>query len=435
MSMLNSRKNTEIDECVPYLSNLSKYAESARDEIRENNFLKEKINQIKEMLNVIKRIINNNIIINNKETQKNKKNEIIKVISNANENINVTNSKLKEEIILLNQKIAKSYDSLEANTASLLNELSKKKEDQFLLENQLILTDNILFKRQQDFNSMNLIQEITRDVFVIDMNTSEKLFDNLSYFYQAKLTKVLKQQNYDKSRIILLNNRIEELKSEINKLRNTQRKLKGITMDIQNNTEQKEILDFNFDDFDFDISSSSLSLENIVTNRSADLDIKSTSTKKYHKTKSLCLENIQMATPTHLNKENNNHIHIDKVKPIPKLNLKQIAFNKSKIKIDLKEKSNSSFFSKDDSSKNSNSFHKKTPKLKKEDNNSNTNSNDNTKTAQEETKNDPIISKIIYLNQQIHILKRKIKTNKKIIKSFKKYYKKVIEYYGEKVFA
>ena len=112
MSMLNSQKNTEIDECVPYLSNLSKYAESARDEIRENNFLKEKINQIKEMLNVIKRIINNNIIINNKETQKNKKNEIIKVISNANENINVSNSKLKEKIILLNQKKEKSNDTL-----------------------------------------------------------------------------------------------------------------------------------------------------------------------------------------------------------------------------------------------------------------------------------------------------------------------------------
>lgn len=435
MSMLNSQKNTEIDECVPYLSNLSKYAESARDEIRENNFLKEKINQIKEMLNVIKRIINNNIIINNKETQKNKKNEIIKVISNANENINVSNSKLKEEIILLNQKIAKSYDSLEANTASLLNELSKKKEDQFLLENQLILADNILFKRQQDFNSMNLIQEITRDVFVTDTNTSEKLFDSLSYFYQAKLTKVLKQQNFNKSRIILLNNRIEELKSEINKLRNTQRKLKGITMDIQNNTEQKEILDFNFDDFDFDISSTSLSLENIVTNRSADLDFKSTATKKYHKPKSLCLENIQMATPTHLNKENNNNI--DKVKPIPKLNLKQIAFNKSKIKIDLKEKSNSSFFSKDDSSKNNNSIHEKSLKLKKEDNNSNSNSNTNSNDSAnlDKDKKDPIISKIIYLNQQIHILKRKIKTNKKIIKSFKKYYKKVIEYYGEKVFA
>ena len=53
MSMLNSRKNTEIDKCVPYLSNLSKYAESARDEIRENNFLKEKINQIKEIIKVI----------------------------------------------------------------------------------------------------------------------------------------------------------------------------------------------------------------------------------------------------------------------------------------------------------------------------------------------------------------------------------------------
>ena len=91
---------------------------------------------------------------------------------------------------------------------------------------------------------MNIIQEIRREVMITDISKSEDLFDSLSTIYQSKFNKILKQKNYEKTRIILLKNKIEDLKSQLSKLKQEQPNTDNIS--IQNNTiyEEDSIDDF-----------------------------------------------------------------------------------------------------------------------------------------------------------------------------------------------
>ena len=387
MSVYNNEYNEEEEKSMSYRESITMFAEKARKEIKVNEQIKESIKGINNKLKVIKSIINN-YFLNNSSHQKYSKEDIVRLLHENNMQLSKQNKELNEYILKLSTKLERRYDSLERNITSLKNELSQKKEDNFLLSNQVILTENLLLKKQQELSNMNIIQEIRREVMTTDISKSEDLFDSLSTIYQSKFNKILKQKNYEKTRIILLKNKIEDLKSQLSKLKQEQPNTDNIS--IQNNTiyEEDSIDDFHFEEFD--LSTSSLSLENITTNRSDKATKRKLpfQVKNHKKTKSA--KNFPLLV-----------VDTNKLKPpmlknsIPKLNLKQIEFNKKKVK-----ENNSSSSSKE------------------EDNNDET---DETSKV--------LLSQILQMRQNIREIKKEISKHKHTVINFKSFYKRMTSKY------
>lgn len=388
MSVYNNEYNEEEEKSMSYRESITMFAEKARKEIKVNEQIKESIKGINNKLKVIKSIINN-YFLNNSSHQKYSKEDIVRLLHENNMQFSKQNKELNEYILKLSTKLERRYDSLERNITSLKNELSQKKEDNFLLSNQVILTENLLLKKQQELSNMNIIQEIRREVMITDISKSEDLFDSLSTIYQSKFNKILKQKNYEKTRIILLKNKIEDLKSQLSKLKQEQPNTDNIS--IQNNTiyEEDSIDDFHFEEFD--LSTSSLSLENITTNRSDKATKRKLpfQVKNHKKTKSA--KNFPLLV-----------VDTNKLKPpmlknsIPKLNLKQIEFNKKKVK-----ENNSSSSSKEE-----------------EENNDET---DETSKV--------LLSQILQMRQNIREIKKEISKHKHTVINFKSFYKRMTSKY------
>ena len=387
MSVYNNEYNEEEEKSMSYRESITMFAEKARKEIKVNEQIKESIKRINNKLKVIKSIINN-YFLNNSSHQKYSKEDIVRLLHENNMQLSKQNKELNEYILKLSTKLERRYDSLERNITSLKNELSQKKEDNFLLSNQVILTENLLLKKQQELSNMNIIQEIRREVMITDISKSEDLFDSLSTIYQSKFNKILKQKNYEKTRIILLKNKIEDLKSQLSKLKQEQPNTDNIS--IQNNTiyEEDSIDDFHFEEFD--LSTSSLSLENITTNRSDKATKRKLpfQVKNHKKTKSA--KNFPLLV-----------VDTNKLKPpmlknsIPKLNLKQIEFNKKKVK-----ENNSSSSSKEE-----------------EENNDETN------------ETSKVLSQILQMRQNIREIKKEISKHKHTVINFKSFYKRMTSKY------
>ena len=387
MSVYNNEYNEEEEKSMSYRESITMFAEKARKEIKVNEQIKESIKGINNKLKVIKSIINN-YFLNNSSHQKYSKEDIVRLLHENNMQLSKQNKELNEYILKLSTKLERRYDSLERNITSLKNELSQKKEDNFLLSNQVILTENLLLKKQQELSNMNIIQEIRREVMITDISKSEDLFDSLSTIYQSKFNKILKQKNYEKTRIILLKNKIEDLKSQLSKLKQEQPNTDNIS--IQNNTiyEEDSIDDFHFEEFD--LSTSSLSLENITTNRSDKATKRKLpfQVKNHKKTKSA--KNFPLLV-----------VDTNKLKPpmlknsIPKLNLKQIEFNKKKVK-----ENNSSSSSKEE-----------------EENNDETN------------ETSKVLSQILQMRQNIREIKKEISKHKHTVINFKSFYKRMTSKY------
>lgn len=388
MSVYNNEYNEEEEKSMSYRESITMFAEKARKEIKVNEQIKESIKGINNKLKVIKSIINN-YFLNNSSHQKYSKEDIVRLLHENNMQLSKQNKELNEYILKLSTKLERRYDSLERNITSLKNELSQRKEDNFLLSNQVILTENLLLKKQQELSNMNIIQEIRREVMITDISKSEDLFDSLSTIYQSKFNKILKQKNYEKTRIILLKNKIEDLKSQLSKLKQEQPNTDNIS--IQNNTiyEEDSIDDFHFEEFD--LSTSSLSLENITTNRSDKATKRKLpfQVKNHKKTKSA--KNFPLLV-----------VDTNKLKPpmlknsIPKLNLKQIEFNKKKVK-----ENNSSSSSKEE-----------------EENNDET---DETSKV--------LLSQILQMRQNIREIKKEISKHKHTVINFKSFYKRMTSKY------
>ena len=188
MSVYNNEYNEEEEKSMSYRESITMFAEKARKEIKVNEQIKESIKGINNKLKVIKSIINN-YFLNNSSHQKYSKEDIVRLLHENNMQLSKQNKELNEYILKLSTKLERRYDSLERNITSLKNELSQKKEDNFLLSNQVILTENLLLKKQQELSNMNIIQEIRREVMITDISKSEDLFDSLSTIYQSKFNK------------------------------------------------------------------------------------------------------------------------------------------------------------------------------------------------------------------------------------------------------
>lgn len=390
MSVNNNDNNEEEEKSMSYRESISMYAEKARKEIKLNEQIKESIRSINNRLKIIKSIINN-YFLNNKSHQKYSKQDIVKLLHDNNIQLSKQKNELNEYISKLSTKLVKRYDSLDRNIIDLKNELSQKKEDNFLLSNQVILTNNLLLKKQQELSNMNIIQEIRREVMITDMTKAEELFDSLSSIYQSKFNKILKQKNYEKTRIILLKNKIEDLKSQLGKLKqeNTENNLS-----IQNKTiyEEDSIDDFYFEEFD--LSTSSLSLENITTNRSDKATKRKTpmQIKNHKRTKSARNFPLLIIDTNKLKKPMIN-------KAIPKLNLKQIEFNKKKVK----------------------------------ENESSSSSKEEEENNDETDETSKVLSQIMQMRQNIRVIKKEISKHKQTVINFKSFYKRMTSKY-ESVF-
>ena len=387
MSVYNNEYNEEEEKSMSYRESITMFAEKARKEIKVNEQIKESIKGINNKLKVIKSIINN-YFLNNSSHQKYSKEDIVRLLHENNMQLSKQNKELNEYILKLSTKLERRYDSLERNITSLKNELSQKKEDNFLLSNQVILTENLLLKKQQELSNMNIIQEIRREVMITDISKSEDLFDSLSTIYQSKFNKILKQKNYEKTRIILLKNKIEDLKSQLSKLKQEQPNTDNIS--IQNNTiyDEDSIDDFHFEEFD--LSTSSLSLENITTNRSDKATKRKLpfQVKNHKKTKSA--KNFPLLV-----------VDTNKLKPpmlknsIPKLNLKQIEFNKKKVK----------------------------------ENNSSSSSKEEEENNDETDETSKVLPQILQMRQKIREIKKEISKHKHTVINFKSFYKRMTSKY------
>ena len=387
MSVYNNEYNEEEEKSMSYRESITMFAEKARKEIKVNEQIKESIKGINNKLKVIKSIINN-YFLNNSSHQKYSKEDIVRLLHENNMQFSKQNKELNEYILKLSTKLERRYDSLERNITSLKNELSQKKEDNFLLSNQVILTENLLLKKQQELSNMNIIQEIRREVMITDISKSEDLFDSLSTIYQSKFNKILKQKNYENTRIILLKNKIEDLKSQLSKLKQEQPNTDNIS--IQNNTiyEEDSIDDFHFEEFD--LSTSSLSLENITTNRSDKATKRKLpfQVKNHKKTKSA--KNFPLLV-----------VDTNKLKPpmlknsIPKLNLKQIEFNKKKVK----------------------------------ENNSSSSSKEEEENNDETDETSKVLPQILQMRQNIREIKKEISKHKHTVINFKSFYKRMTSKY------
>ena len=387
MSVYNNEYNEEEEKSMSYRESITMFAEKARKEIKVNEQIKESIKGINNKLKVIKSIINN-YFLNNSSHQKYSKEDIVRLLHENNMQLSKQNKELNEYILKLSTKLERRYDSLERNITSLKNELYQKKEDNFLLSNQVILTENLLLKKQQELSNMNIIQEIRREVMITDISKSEDLFDSLSTIYQSKFNKILKQKNYEKTRIILLKNKIEDLKSQLSKLKQEQPNTDNIS--IQNNTiyEEDSIDDFHFEEFD--LSTSSLSLENITTNRSDKATKRKLpfQVKNHKKTKSA--KNFPLLV-----------VDTNKLKPpmlknsIPKLNLKQIEFNKKKVK----------------------------------ENNSSSSSKEEEENNDETDETSKVLPQILQMRQNIREIKKEISKHKHTVINFKSFYKRMTSKY------
>ena len=189
------------------VKNLKYYAEKAKNEINNNNYL-HKLNEI--YTNYIKEIKN---LLFDRENIELK-------INNLNNNIKNNIEKTKNEL----QKLKNKYDTYYIKCTDELEmdrpDLNQAKIDQFTLNYSLQEKDDIIYKLKKSVNiskEYNVFRENKRDNY-IDKKERNTLFKKiaddlqLSLLLQAKKTNKLSENNKKKKQ------RIIDLKDKINKL-------------------------------------------------------------------------------------------------------------------------------------------------------------------------------------------------------------------------
>lgn len=308
------------------------------------------------------------------------KNDLIDYVSELRQ-MKSSNSKIKDECHVL------------SIADGLIAKVDKAKEDEFILENlieqkkaELILITN----EKKNFEHFGMFREDKRDLYNHPEEEINYYLGQILSRYQDKLYSYLHEHNTEKNKVNALKNEAENLKTEIDETvsqhtSNKQiKKNKSVTCftsySIQKKTVEPSCFDnhneitesepFFFRDFE----------ENEMDNTLIDINFE---------------DHIEMQK------------HISAKSEIPKLNLKQIEFNKRKIKVTPSEE--------DDDTK---------PKEEEEYILNPRHSDKNKESIDDKIKN---------MQNKINNLKNKIKNNKMIIRKFKTFYKsKKTEYIQHK---
>ena len=311
-------------------NSINYYGSDATNLIKENSLLRKLIDFYQNHIEISK-----NKIINYFQTDNKFLKEILMYdINQFNKELQDFNIKIKNENLKLQNKINEFNKNIISNIQKINEENDKLKEDNFILLNENKSRDSIikiLTKEKLNFIGLELIQEIKRTTFNYDQQKIITFLGNELRYYQDKLTLKAKRHNQQIKRVHSLDKTKSNLINSINSIIDIKKsspdlKVKKNEIEIKNpiyklskkiDNEDDILYDNNIFFADFEEDSidelSELGLENINT----DVNLNDNFENKI--------------TISENNSPNPNHNRIKSLFLVPKLNLKQIEFNKSKI--------------------------------------------------------------------------------------------------------
>jgi hypothetical protein len=311
-------------------NSINYYGSDATNLIKENSLLRKLIDFYQNHIEISK-----NKIINYFQTDNKFLKEILMYdINQFNKELQDFNIKIKNENLKLQNKINEFNKNIISNIQKINEENDKLKEDNFILLNENKSRDSIikiLTKEKLNFIGLELIQEIKRTTFNYDQQKIITFLGNELRYYQDKLTLKAKRHNHQIKRVHSLDKTKSNLINSINSIIDIKKsspdlKVKKNEIEIKNpiyklskkiDNEDDILYDNNIFFADFEEDSidelSELGLENINT----DVNLNDNFENKI--------------TISENNSPNPNHNRIKSLFLVPKLNLKQIEFNKSKI--------------------------------------------------------------------------------------------------------
>ena len=325
------KKNSNIE------SELLIFANESNEIVITNSMLKEQIFQHETYIKIIKRIFE--LIDNKKPKNKNTMKELLQnTISQELKSFINQNSKLKNEIsklqIIHNRKLEDKNDSI----SGLISNLDKLKEDNFILkEKQSHIT---ILKDEIKLIKNNNIQKFEKHL-MYGRKFNEFHEKELSK-YQTELAKISKEHNQEILRSNKLNKEYKNLKNELNHVRlNTEKIIPKFNLKFEDKIEEEEneedlnrSLIFNDFENDDDLSFSlNFSQDETYINYSLDFNDNNLNISQSND----IVNNINDIDFPYYKKPERKFIS-DFKEPkfgiIPKLNLKQIEFNKIRVVTD-----------------------------------------------------------------------------------------------------
>ena len=334
MSLFFKKKKNSNTE-----SELLIFANESNEKVITNSMLKEQIFQHETFINKIKRIFE--LIDSKKPKNKNTMKELLKnsISQELTSYIN-QNSKLKNEIsnlqIIHNRKLEDKNDSI----SGLVDNLDKLKEDNFILDNSI--------KEKQSH-----ITTLKGQIKLIKNNNIEQLEKHLIYGrkfnefhekeltkYQTELAKISKDHNQEILKSNKLNKEYKNLKNELSHVRlNTEKISPKINIKFEDKIEEEEneedyinrSLIFNDFENEDDLSLSlNFSQDETYINYSLDFNDNNLNISQSND----IVNNVNNIDFPYYKKKERNFVS-DYKEPkfgiIPKLNLKQIEFNKIRV--------------------------------------------------------------------------------------------------------
>ena len=354
---------------------LSSLANKAKELIIQSNQLNSQISFYSSLIRVSKNKIQK-YFTNSTPSHQLIKNDLIDYITEL-KTMKSSNSKRKDDCDFL------------SIADGLIAKVEKAKEDQFILEN-LIEQKNVeltlINNEKKNFEHFGMFREDRRDLYNHSEDEVNFYLEKILSKYQERLYSYLHEHNNEINKVNALKNEASNLKTEINENASQHtssthlKKNKSITCFTSYSIQKKKIESSNFDKQNEPTESSRFFFrdfeESEIDNTLIDINFE---------------DNVD-----------NNKKHISCKSAIPKLNLKQIEFNKRKIKVTPQE---------------ANASNPKEEQRKYLNN------------PRQSVKKDSIDDKIKTMEENILTIKKTIKNNKQLIRKFKQFYKRKKEEY------
>ena len=414
---------------------ITEYANNARYEINKNAKIQEHISRLKYINTLFKKLLTDTIHI------KGGKKEIYKLLIANNNIFKEDNKTLKKETKEELKKLNKYQNILYKEIKPLKEEIKQLNDLNFILKNNLIYQQNRIIREEYLLLMAENNLDKNRKIEVIlngDLNVFDEFLLEISKVYQLQLIKQLKQLNKIKTKN---EKKLQKIKN-LRKLRNENRieNNNNINIEINDKKDDKKIEE-EFNEInktnnenssiyfhDFELLNSFTTIENLEE-KIKDKDIKINPNLYYLPQKNLVKTHINLLTyrGNNYNNKSTNNIKIrratsfeklnnsnnqtfngdnkNKEYELPKLNFKQINFNKDNKNYNFTSNIGRKVFTPDKSNKND--FGQKTRLMNNEK------------------------KRII---KDIKLLKKKIKKNEIIIQKFKEYYDIIINKYDELIY-
>ena len=214
---------------------LRNLAVSAKKEMNRNKDLRNKITEIKENIDQYKILFN----IKNLEESLNGKNfktELLSELKSFIRNLQSKNAKIKNEIKKMNDSVKDFNSQFYSKNSYIVNELEREKENSFILSNKIIEKENVIKHITIALNRIRrcpLFQEAKRDIRIESKAENEACIKDCLASYQEALLKQCKKYNKVSNKIQKRQKTKKLLKNEIKSLKpSTSRKKERIKMSI-----------------------------------------------------------------------------------------------------------------------------------------------------------------------------------------------------------